>query len=1845
MLFPLDISSHVMSPRRLLTLGYSLAQSDSLCSDLRDLAPPCGSRWEEDLISLLPPAPHRDSLLRWVKSGRETPPFALPMQEILKAFADLAKFPVAILSGAKTFRISDIVFPAGKPEPLSTLSPSHVLQWLNSPRIVMGQASYPKLFATFLPHEIGADIYCQLLRRRLAGKSSAIAASLNALSSQIDAALLPARDTSEALWIDVGSLTLPALPADKTPHLPWFGDMWTSSANLVRGALEHLASSDLVHYFPSASHRLDRQLCPLIPHHGVGCVRIIPSPHSGFSDILDVMPQILEIPSESLFALFLCSDSPTLEVSINPILLRVSDPAPFMDLWLLLLITDPEVSFDSCLWTGEQSLARSKLLALADFLLNSGATWKGDLPSELFESTLDYIAQASPAITEFFGDPVDVDRNTPSRSITDAGFHALLSFLSPLPFLSGTVLHTGDCETSLHVCSVGLNLPISPLALTQWLTGSRLVVCSGRLRRAGFVSADVAAEVLRCLELASSRFWQNLLPGFTSLSSSSGKAAPPPSKSSNKRSSAGDGTSSTSKPPAAASASSPPSAGGAGDGDDPPPNPEKSLPVDGTPEQITMEVAVDEEKTTDPPPSAVRTVGEEKSPDPNIPSPISDLLPLAWNSYKTLIAKDIYKRGSQKECYELATECSAEAMAHPIATILAGKSLTDTVARVVIDIVASDDCLFVAEETIGQDPSPIFTELSPHILAPRCADSAVKMSPHSHFPELCAAFRLIHRQITGPIDQRTLEDWVASIAPRFDSPEPFHLQIRLYLEEARCWISSPAFAKTEGPPRRLSLDPFPGWLFVHTLMPHDAEVITGILASKQIYLRSKGLLWAESVRNMSPTSFPALSPRELAHYDRSDGLLLVYTEHGWLACQLKSTAHRSLHKLITQNLSKLLTAGIDELPHLRPSRKTTGPAFRASSVSAAPILLPQLNSLCAVVPMTDKSHGKLHISLHLTQVTLPIFSAAISTSQPGSLRWASDLMCMRATFHYAEQALLPILGDFASIRAFHHIKEHHRRRTDASPILYHKNPSDLSVLRRQLRSLLAQPDDSLGLDDPLRQDALSLTTSLNRQLGPEGNFLSPSGAPFGYCPLSECILKIDKLAFLDPPTSQMPSISVWTDDGRSGAISWYVTESTTASYTPEGLLSPPSLLEIFAKASVILGSPDAARGRPVFRICRQRLSCTHELEAALSDILQQALDILRTCQAADEALSPSSASSVSAITEIDADEASETTPKKLRLADSTDPAAHQDDTPAPSPSLMDSILRLTTVWNIHTTTMVVSGIPVSFSAQELADNIEDLLTFHRLPIDVPKLMSDLLLDEEDVWSGRSYLYNIQRSPTLTGLTDSDDDTGSFTVHLTDACCFGDVFQPSERRFLRVLGTTGALHALDDTRKYYPLLYFNPAETAHLPFLTDNESLIFTVRGGTGVDATDTFLQSHLLRLSEILGLGPISIHAEPIRRVFKAGTLRDLKAVQVPRFCTEIVFMIRLMCERAGWRRICEEAYDRIRHWCRVPASPWSAEADGVLGQCPALWAVQDDIAFELYAPFYSQFQDKFRSIYGFPHFIRGKPKEVSLVSLPSPGNDESPLSLREFLTALDSLGVQLAHINCAYTFPPIRHHQPGGNYPDKPYCSSSAHHQVVLSWAGGTPRVLPHRISHPVSHVVIPLVVSSEPTRHFPGFWNAGDQKSPKYLLNGFLRRLFAEYDKHTPPLPRTGIPSTLRSLQYSKGTRVSVSEGAKQSRSSGSRRKTSSGQSRPSSSQALVHTTPTMVSRLFPSSESQVVRSSPASAGGGAALDLSLLSSSLTAIAGQLTDIQAKLSRQDDAMQRQQAEIEELKKLSVKK
>ena len=961
-----------------------------------------------------------------------------------------------------------------------------------------------------------------------------------------------------------------------------------------------------------------------------------------------------------------------------------------------------------------------------------------------------------------------------------------------------------------------------------------------------------------------------------------------------------------------------------------------------------------------------------------------------------------------------------------------------------------------------------------------------------------------------------------------------------------------------------------------------------------------------------------------------------------VAQRVVSPRYHVLHA--TQNLSKLLSAEIDKLPHLRPAQTNPGPALRATSVSAAPILLPQLNSLCAVVPMSDKTHGKLHINLHLTQVTLPIFSAAINTSQPGSLRWASDLVCVRATFHYAEQALLPILGDFASIRAFHHIKEHHRRRTDASPILYHKNPSDLSVLRRQLRTLLAQPTDSLGLDDLLRQDALSLTASLTRSLGSEGNFLSPSGAPFGYSPLGECILKIDKLAFLDPPTSQMPSISVWTDDGRSGTISWFVTESTTASYTPDGLLSPPSLLEIFAKASVILGSPDAARGRPVFRICRQRLSCTQELEAALGDIFQQALDILRTGQAADEALPLSPASSVSAITEIDVDDTSETTPKKLRLTDLPAPATHPDVTPAPSPSLMDSILRLTTVWNIHTTTMVVSGIPVSFSAQELAENIEDLLSFHRLPIDVPKLMSDLLIDEEDVWSGRSHLYNIQRSPTLTGLTDSDDDTGSFTVHLTDACSFGDVSQPSERRFLRVLGTTGALHALDDTRKYYPLLYFNPAETAHLPFLTDTESLIFIVRGGTGVDATDVFLQSHLLRLSEILGLGPISIHAEPIRRVFKAGTLRDLKVVQVPRFCTEIVFMIRLMCERAGWRRKCEEAYDRIRHWCRVPASPWSAEADGVLGQCPALWAVQDDIAFELYAPFYSQFQDKFRSTYGFPHFIRGKPKEVSLVSLPSTGNDEAPLSLREFLTALDSLGVQLTHINCAYTFPPIRHHQPGGNYPDKPYCSSSAYHQVVLSWAGSTPRVLPHRISHPVSHVVIPLVVSSEPTRHFPGFWNAGDQKSPKYLLNGFLRRLFAEYEKHAPPLPRTGIPSTLRFMQYSKGTRASVSEGAKQSRS-GSRRKTLSGQSRSSSSQALVHTTPTMASRLFPSSESQVVRSPPASAGGGSALDLSLLSSSLTTIAGQLTDIQAKLSRQDDAMQRQQAEIEALKKLSFKK
>jgi hypothetical protein len=158
--------------------------------------------------------------------------------------------------------------------------------------------------------------------------------------------------------------------------------------------------------------------------------------------------------------------------------------------------------------------------------------------------------------------------------------------------------------------------------------------------------------------------------------------------------------------------------------------------VDGTPVQITMEVAVEEEKTPAPSPSAVMTVEEEKSPGPHTPLPHIDLLPLAWNSYQTLIAKDIYKRGSQKECYELATECSAEALAHPIATMLAGKSLTDTTARVVIDIVASDDCLFVAEDTIGQDPSPIFTELSPHILAPRCTDSAVKMSVSSHFPEL-----------------------------------------------------------------------------------------------------------------------------------------------------------------------------------------------------------------------------------------------------------------------------------------------------------------------------------------------------------------------------------------------------------------------------------------------------------------------------------------------------------------------------------------------------------------------------------------------------------------------------------------------------------------------------------------------------------------------------------------------------------------------------------------------------------------------------------------------------------------------------------------------------------------------------------------------------------------------------------------------------------------------------------------------------------------------------------------------------------------------------------------------------
>jgi hypothetical protein len=370
-------------------------------------------------------------------------------------------------------------------------------------------------------------------------------------------------------------------------------------------------------------------------------------------------------------------------------------------------------------------------------------------------------------------------------------------------------------------------------------------------------------------------------------------------------------------------------------------------------------------------------------------------------------------------------------------------------------------------------------------------------------------------------------------------------------------------------------------------------------------------------------------------------------------------------------------------------------------------------------------------------------------------------------------------------------------------------------------------------------------------------------------------------------------------------------------------------LGCLASTSVILSSQETPAAS--LWISRQKAPATDILLERINALLALAhqlanSDIIDTFEDDDPDLSQ--------ITGDDMDSIDTSSSKKARPADESMEVASSAlrllDSPSHVPPALAEAIALLHVSRVTLAShVIVSGIPVSLSDAEVRDNIIDIFEHHHLPLDREQLRALLLAPP--------YLVNIQQDHLRNSdSADSfDGTTGSVVVPLSHECSFGDVVDPASNRFLHVLSEPGYTHKMGNGRSFVPLLHCNPVATECLGDTVNDDSLLFVVRGGTGVDATDAFLASSLMALPDILPTGPISIHTESTRRMHKVLQVsnKTSKVVPLPRYNFEIVLMVRALGPEASLGRNKEKLYDMVRSFCADGRNPnWSSEeASGVL--------------------------------------------------------------------------------------------------------------------------------------------------------------------------------------------------------------------------------------------------------------------------------------------------------------------------
>jgi len=677
-------------------------------------------------------------------------------------------------------------------------------------------------------------------------------------------------------------------------------------------------------------------------------------------------------------------------------------------------------------------------------------------------------------------------------------------------------------------------------------------------------------------------------------------------------------------------------------------------------------------------------------------------------------------------------------------------------------------------------------------------------------------------------------------------------------------------------------------------------------------------------------------------------------------------------------------------------------------------------------------------------------------------------------------------------------------------------------------------------------------------------------------------------------------------------------------------MSPSAILSLLASTVIVLLRTGESAS---LLLGKDALTSSGSLLQAINDMLSQVRGILLE-GAAEVEDSSTCLSPPSPAGGISGDEVSTDSNTKKQRGDANLSSAVSPPSPGASQmvvrsdSPLDRALARLSTRSISAGFLIVSGVPLSMSAKIIFENVEDILAHYGVPLDVAYLKETLGLHPIKPWDGRTALSNIVLTPTLDlGVReDAVDDSGSLALKLTQMCTFGDMVDPSRLRFLRTFSAYGASLRCGD-RKFQPLLHFNPVLEEDIASVLDDNSALFMVRGGAGVDATDSFLAARVSSMSEVLLTGPISVHVEGVRRVHKVyGFTRDGRtSIPLTRFCTEIVFMVRLLTSPFGRQR--EDLYDKVRRMCQHTRGWTSEENRGVLETCPALWMLPDELVFEIYAAHYTRYLDVYRAHYSYPHIVRGAPRSVSLVAIRS--TEYIPVSIADFLAALQDFDVELGSILCIYPFPPLKHTEPP-SVPDRPYSLDFPQQRMVIVWAGNVGRSLPARITLP-SGVTVGLLVTAEPTQHLPGFWNAGEQPTAKLYLNGFLRKYYLQYQDSNPSA-RQGLAPVGRFLDYINGPSMPSSRSTKRG----------TGPLLPSPAPtALNSTPPSMASRMLPASTptSRAVVPAPpirtpststAVAVPGTALDLGALISSIESLSSHVSEVRdlqlAQMKRIED-------------------